>query len=149
MLAKRYAAPVLAVFIASCLPLPHREHETSHIIGQARSGSRPAGDLPLVLSVTRADTTCSVAFAETATDSTGRFEFLPKRGWTYIVPLVLLHRSFDWSVCIQEGPRRVAIYRGGAYTIGDAPSDSLRCEIADSRQSGRCTGLHGYPLYAR
>ena len=135
-------AAALPFCLASCLPIPHRENDTPQIIGRLVVDGVPRSGMPVTLSVVRGDSLCSLVHGRTITGPGGRFAFAPKRSWSLWVFLVLAHKSYDWQVCL--GPQQAAAYRASVYTPGDAPTDSLECEITTNQPSAAaCRGQYG------
>ena len=139
--AARFSRVAFAFCLAGCLPIPHRETETPRIVGRLVVNGAPTANIPVILRVTRGDSLCMIVDRRGVTGERGRFEFAPRRSWSLWVFLVLAHRSYDWQVCL--GQRSLPAYQATLYTIGDAPTDSLECELTTPGPSASCRGQYG------
>jgi hypothetical protein len=139
----RLLALALAVLLAACLPVPHRENETPHVVGRLVRDRSPASGIPVALSVTPGDSLCVASIGEARTQRDGRFDFPARRTWEWWLYLILAHRSYHWQLCVGPAGARLPAYQATIYTPADAPTDSVRCELSSNAPSATCRGRFG------
>lgn len=130
------ALPMIAcvVLFVGCVPIPNTRTVSPAVLGIVRrADGTPAAGVPLALSTTHDDVTCTQASLRTATGADGRFEFAKTRRrekWL----AVLFDRILCYNVC--GGPAGSDAMYTGCFMRHVPTADSIACAESAAPSSG-------------
>lgn len=123
-----------ALLFAGCLPIPHTLTVSPAISGTLhRADGTPAAGVPVAVSPSFADSTCTRATQRTTTDAAGRFELARTRRREAWMAL-LMERLLCYSVC--GGPSGGDPFYQSCSIRSVPPAESAACAESTSSPSG-------------
>lgn len=139
-------AVTLAVLFASCIPRPHTEPVSPHLVGILRDSSgAPTTGTPVRLALR--GRTCAESESEIVTDSNGVFRFVGRERRARFVFALVDVAVPEYSVCLRRDSSWDTIFTGYMQPFQPAPHDTLSCDQPRARwRSLVCSKRYGLRL---
>ncbi|OQW60686.1 MAG: hypothetical protein BVN28_08510 [Nitrospira sp. ST-bin4] len=111
----------LSIFVAGCVPWPHRANLTPSVAGVLLAEGNPKVDSPLRIVASdpgNKDAPCDGKSHEFKTTNEGRFYGPPVRTFRFFM-VIMGHTLFPWAVCVKQDGVWTPLYQEKTYTLGN------------------------------
>lgn len=133
---KVLAGVPLCLLLSGCFPMPHEEHVTPLVKGNAVSGGKPVAGIAFRAVPLPSDEPCEGNHSEGKTNVAGRFVLEPVRH-TRLFLFMMAHRDYKWNLCMQREGKWGLVHTSSDYTLVDTGTRSLSEFTCDLSRAGK------------